>query len=85
MEKQILLLASKMLEIAAERFSNHGCNQMGKDVEKLVDDPDKLMKYFDEWNGGKMYNDSSCIYDYDHFLMSMLSSKLKEYANKECK
>ena len=34
--KVIYLLASKMLELASDEFSNHGCNDLDKKVYKLI-------------------------------------------------
>jgi hypothetical protein len=76
MEKQIKLLAAKMLEEASEEFSNHGCNDLTKEVLDLITDEKRLCEDMKKWNGDddwptsvKQIGDSS--------LMHYLSDKLK--------
>ena len=52
MDKQILLIASKLLDQASEQFSNHGCNDLDAEVLKAITNETKLTedvrKHFDD-------------------------------------
>jgi len=78
MKKVILLLASKMLEMASEEFSNNSCNDLENNVLeilKTVDETEfceqmqKWMKDFEYPEGFEQIQDST--------LMNFLSFKLK--------
>ena len=81
MDKQLLLLAANMLELASEQFSNHGCNDLSGEAVALVTDDKKLCDDVRKWNG-----DEECEWpekaDWigDSSLMHYLSDKLKEEA-----
>jgi hypothetical protein len=78
MDKQILLLAANMLELASEKFSNHGCNDLQPDALKLVTNEKVLCDDIRKWNG-----DTECEWPEkanligDDSLMHYLSDKLK--------
>ena len=79
--KAIYLLAAKMLDMASDEFSNHGCNDLPKKIVKMipqevVDDARKfLCDDEDEW-----LEDASDLCDWT--LMDYLAHKLKELANE---
>ena len=81
MDKQILLIASKLLDQASEQFSNHGCNDLDKEVLAVITNKDKLTedvrKYFDD--DGYPENATQIA---DWSLMDYISDKLKEEALK---
>ncbi len=78
MNKQVLLLASKMLDVAANEFCNHGCNDLGKDVKELIIDEAELCKDIREWNGDPRETwPETADFIGDSSLMSYLSDKLK--------
>lgn len=80
MDKQILSLASKMLELASNEFVNHGCNDLDEEVTNLIADEKTICEDIKKWNG-----DPECEWPEgvnlvsDHALMSYLAHKLKEY------
>ena len=79
MDKQILLLASKMLELASDQFSNHGCNDLDSETLELITDEKKLCDDVREWNGDDEWPEKASWIG-DSSLMQYLSDKLKEAA-----
>ena len=78
-DKQILLLASRMLELASNEFANHGCNDLDNETLELVSNETELCKQIEEWNGDEGYPEK--IYNVsDWMLMDFLKDKLKESA-----
>jgi hypothetical protein len=79
MDKQILLIAAKLLDQASDQFSNHGCNDLDKEVLEVITDKDALTKEVREW-----VNDDGCPENISHMqdwhLMDYISEKLKEAA-----
>lgn len=76
MDKQILLLAARMLEIASDEFSNHGCNDLDDETINLITDESNLCKEIEKWNGDDGYPPNiKCIPDW--MLMRFLKDKLK--------
>lgn len=79
MDKQLLLLASNMLELASEQFSRNGCNDLTEETLSLITDDKKLCDDIRKWNG-----DEECEWPKnanwigDSTLMHYLSYKLKE-------
>ena len=65
--KTLLLLASEMLSLADNEFSNHGCNDLNKKVINMI--PQSLCDEMREWNskGKDPYPDRP-----DSFLMAYL-------------
>lgn len=51
MNKDILTLASKMLELASDTFSNHGCNDLDRDVINSIENEQEICKQIEEWYG----------------------------------
>ena len=72
-------LAALLLEIAAEEFCNHGCNDF--ELKRFVPDLKQrrqLVKEYHEWNGDPEEYDPEAKYEYfpDFALMSYLADKL---------
>lgn len=74
MDNQILLLASKMLKIASEEFSNHGCNDLDKDVIELSNT--ELCKQIEIWNGDDEWSIDNLDQVPDWMLMDFLKDQL---------
>ena len=53
MNKKEKLFVAKLLRMAANEFSNHGCNDLPEECEKLFTKKEwtKMMKDYHEWNG----------------------------------
>jgi len=81
MTKQILLIASKLLDQASEQFSNHGCNDLDKEVLEAITDESKITKDIRKWFDDDVYPKSITDVE-DWILMDFISDKLKEEALK---
>jgi len=81
MNKQILLIASKLLDQASEQFSNHGCNDLDEEVLKAITNKEELTKDIRNWfdDDGHPENINQVA---DWTLMDYISEKLKEEALK---
>lgn len=79
MTKQEILLAAEMLNIASEKFSNHGCNDLSKEAIALITNEDELCKSLREYNGGEPHPENIGNIG-DSQLMDYLAEKLKELA-----
>ena len=78
MNDQILLLASKMLDVASDKFSNHGCNDLDKDVLEVITDEKTLCDDIRIWNGDTEDPWPESVSSVgDSSLMAYLSWKLK--------
>jgi len=77
MNKNEKLLASLMLNIASNEFSNHGCNDVENSVYKnwTPEEKNKFVKEFHEWNGDPEETDDYFLNN-DNMLMSFLAYKL---------
>ncbi len=80
--KKILLLASEMLDLAQDEFSNHGCNDLDKKVYKLI--TEDVLKEMREWNSTDEQDTwpEKASYIGDSMLMAYLSHKLKSIATE---
>lgn len=83
MTKQELLLAATLLDLAADEFSNHGCNDF--DLARFVPDADQrraLVKEYEDWNSRGLDFDPTADYAiyYDWALMNWLAHKLRTQA-----
>ena len=77
--KNLLLLASEMLDLAHDDFSNHGCNDLDEKVYKLI--TDDMLKEMRFWNSrGKDPWPEEAKFVGDSSLMAYLSYKLKDIA-----
>ena len=73
MDKNLLLLSAKLLDTASDEFSNHGCNDLSKDVQALI--TPEILKDIKKW-----LDDYDIQYVPDWLLMNYLRDKLKEEA-----
>lgn len=73
-----LKLASKLLELAAETFSNHSCNDF--DITFLpLSERREIMRGFERWNGSPDdYYEDDVDWFMDSALMAYLSHRLAE-------
>ena len=76
-EKQ---LAAKMLELASEQFSNHGCNEVEDSVYDgwTIEERKGFVKNFHDWNGDPEDYDEDFLHIGDSTLMAYFADKLKE-------
>ena len=82
MDKQILLIASKLLDQASDQFSNHGCNDLDKEVLKVITDEDGITEGIREYFNDEGYPENvSQVADWS--LMDYISYKLKEESLKQ--
>jgi hypothetical protein len=81
MDKQLLLLAAKMLDLASETFSNHGCNDLDDEVLNIITDEETLCKDIREWNGDPVedWPENKHMIG-DSTLMSYLADKFQKLA-----
>lgn len=87
MKSKEIKLISKLLEMASDEFSNHGCNDVedsfyeGWTIEERI----QLVKEFHEYNGDPEEFNENFLYLGDDILMSFFAHKLlamDEYAAK---
>ena len=74
-EKQ---LAAKMLEMASDEFSNHGCNDIEDSVYEgwTLEERQHFVKEFHEWNGDPENFAKDWLHLEDSTIMSFLAYKL---------
>ena len=79
-EKQ---LAAKMLEMASDEFSNHGCNDVENSVWKGWSKEERMtfVKEYHEWNGDPEEFDSKYLHLPDFAIFSFLAHKLETDAS----
>lgn len=75
-------LAAHLLRMAADSFSNHGCNDL--DLSQIVPDPDErnaIVRSMHEWNGDpEEYEVDDSVPDYrlqDWLAMDLMAHKLE--------
>lgn len=73
------MLAAKMLDLASDEFSNHGCNDVEESVYEgwTLDERKQFVKEFWEWNGSPEDYDEKFLHLQDHSIMAFLAFKLK--------
>jgi hypothetical protein len=81
------LLASYLLEIASDQFSNHGCNDFMKEDYRDLTEEDvmEITKGYDQWNNASGDPDQNHDRPYqlpDFALMSYLADALLDEAEK---
>ena len=85
MTKTEKILAAKLLDAASESYSNHGCNDLDKELIAGISSTDRkaIELGIKEWNGGD--EDEECSFDHlpDWLLMSYLADKIKEEIESE--
>jgi hypothetical protein len=74
-----LRLAAKLLDMAADQFSNHGCNDLPDDAFDGWDEFEKteLAKKFDKYNGGHDAEESGIEIMGDDGLMAFFAAKIQ--------
>ncbi len=73
-KKHINMMISKLLEIAGDKFSDHGCNDLPENFygDMTKEDIQQLYKAWHEWNGDD-YNPDQTGYLRDDLLMDFFS------------
>lgn len=74
--KLILILASKMLDLAQNEFSNNGCNDLEESIRKLI--PESMLEEMRQWNSKGTDPWPENTYQVGSSLMNFLSYKLEE-------
>ncbi len=71
-------LTSKILKLASEHFSSHGCNDVDDSVYEgwTLEERQNFVKEFYEWNGDPEEYRPDFLNVYDYSLMSFLAYKL---------
>ena len=79
MTKKQLLLAAKMLELASDQFTNHGCNDVEESIfnDWTLEEKEEFAKEYFEWNGDEHENRNH-LHIGDSEIMSFLAAKLTE-------
>ena len=77
--KKELSLAAKMLELASDNFSNHGCNDVDENVYDgwTSEERQQFVKEFHEWNGDPEEYEETFLHLGDSTIMSFLAAKLE--------
>ena len=77
LSKKEMNLAAKMLELASDTFSNHGCNDIEENFynELTNEEKDAFIKEYHEWNGEPDEEFSDLA---DWTVMGFLAAKLKQ-------
>lgn len=77
--KKELALAAKMLELASDQFSNHGCNDVDENVYDgwTLEEIQQFVKEFHEWNGDPEEYEETFLHLGDSTIMSFLAAKLE--------
>jgi hypothetical protein len=79
-------LASEFLELASDKFSNHGCNDVEESFWEgwTLEDRQQFVKEYHEWNGDPESYDPERLNLPDHSIMSFLANKITNKTwNKE--
>ena len=77
--KKELSLAAKMLKLASEQFSNHGCNDVDENLYDnwTLEERQQFVKEFHQWNGNLEEYDETFLHLGDNTIMSFLAAKLE--------
>lgn len=72
-------LASKMLELASNEFSNHGCNDVEDSFYEgwTLEERQQFVKEFWEWNGDLSNYSPDFLHLGDDSIMAFLAHKLR--------
>jgi hypothetical protein len=83
--KKEMLLIAHLLEIASDKFSNHGCNDMDEEImnQFTSDEKDELSKQYHDWNGDPEEFTPGLFWLGDDSLMSLFAAKLKKMMGGE--
>ena len=79
MNKKEKILAAKMLEMASDEFSNHGCNDVEDSVYEgwTLEERKQFVKEFYEWSGYPEHFNEQYLHIGDSTIMSFLAYKLQ--------
>ena len=81
-QRTVLLLASRLLAMAGDTFSNHGCNDLSEEFWESVsqEEAQALYKAWHIWNGDlEDYDPNNLGYLGEAHLMAFLSDALKQH------
>jgi hypothetical protein len=83
--KKEKLFISKLLDLAADSFDNHICNDLDRDLEAhfSLEEWKELSLKFHQWNEHTLTPKESYLMQHDSALMSYFSNLLKKEANEE--
>ena len=75
--KKELALAAKMLKLASDEFSNHGCNDVDENAYSgwTLEERKEFAKDFHKWNGDP---EETFFHLADWTIMSFLAAKLEQ-------
>ena len=83
----ILLLASKMLSMSSDEFSNHGCNDLDEEIITLLKstvNEEELCSKIRKWNGDDEWPQSFEQIG-DSSLMHFLADEMKTLSDLYCR
>lgn len=78
MNKRDLELAATLLEMASDKFSNHGCNDFDLPDSWTQDECDEFTLAMQTWNGDPENHEPGRRMTMDWFVMSYLAAMLKK-------
>ena len=78
--KRELELAAILLEMASDRFSDFGCNDLNFPESWTQDECDEFTLAMQTWNGDPEEHDPGSRMTMDWFAMSFLADRLKNLA-----
>ena len=84
MTPKMLKLASVLLNLAADEFANHGCNDMDETLLKAIgftaEEKQKLAEELSQWNEGRPDPEDPMYFEWigDHVWMRFLAWKLDQ-------
>ena len=80
MNKREMELAATLLEMASDKFSNHGCNDLDLPEAWTQEECDEFTLAMQTWNGDPQEHEPGSRMTMDWFAMSFLAAKLKAAA-----
>jgi hypothetical protein len=82
MNKAQLIFTANLLEMAANQFSNNGCNDLPVALEAWFTQPewDALNKEYHDWNGDPEEYKPGRILNHDCLWMDFMAKKLRKMA-----
>lgn len=74
-----------LLDMAGDEFSNHGCNDLQKDIVGLLDshDKDALQLAYHVWNGDPEDYSPGRFFEQDWIWMNYFADVLRQEADQE--
>ena len=85
MNKKEKELTAKMLNLASDVFSCHGCNDVDDEVYNTwtLDERKQFVKEFHKWNGDPEEYDEEILHLEDFCIMDFLAAKLRKEIKNE--